>query len=179
MRYHQVWKTKRPLKLKGHERGWESPTLVVHGKIVYCADFKTIGAYRVSDGSLLWKAPAKSGYNSPPDVFIIDDLVWLKTQRMTALDPNTGQVKKSLKAIGGYMHPRCYRNKATNRFFLLGDQGVQFVNRASGDVSLHHWLRGTCQYGILPANGLLYITPDSCACNMKSKLPGLWAIESD
>ena len=175
----EVWQTERPLSLKGNELGWESPTLVVHGKIVYCADFKTIGAYRVSDGSLLWKAPVKSGYNAPPDVFVIDDLVWLKSRRMTALDPNTGQVKKSLKAIGGYMHPRCYRNKATDRFFLLGNQGVQFVNRASGDVSLHHWLRGTCQYGILPANGLLYITPDSCACNMKSKLPGLWAIESD
>jgi outer membrane protein assembly factor BamB len=28
----------------------------------------------------------------------------------------------------------------------------------------------------MPANGLLYVTPDSCACNMKTKLAGFWAL---
>ncbi|MCH7990144.1 MAG: PQQ-binding-like beta-propeller repeat protein, partial [Planctomycetes bacterium] len=175
----EVWQAKRPLELKGHELGWESPTLVVHDDVIFCADFKTICAYSVADGYFLWEAETNSGYNSPPDVFIIDDLVWLKGPQMRGLDLMTGQVRKTLQTTKGYMHPRCYRNKATDRFFLLGNQGVQFVDRNSKEASLHHWLRGTCQYGIMPANGLLYVTPDSCACNMKSKLSGFWAIESD
>ena len=174
-----LWRAERPMKLAGHELGWESPTLVVHDKIVYSADFKTIVAYAVASGSVLWQGASKSGYNSPPDVFIINDLVWLKGKEITGLDPNTGELKKSLPSIGGYMHARCYRNKATDRFFLLGNQGVQFVGLESNEARLHHWMRGTCQYGIMPANGLLYVTPDSCACNMKSKLAGFWAIESD
>ena len=43
-------------------------------------------------------------------------------------------------------------------------------------MELHHWLRGACIYGIMPCNGLLYKTPDSCACYYQSKLPHLCAI---
>ena len=74
------------------------------------------------------------------------------------------------------MHHRCYRNKATNRFILLGNQGVQFIDIKSGEIWQNYWIRGTCQYGIMPANGLLYIPPDSCACNLKIKLNGFYAL---
>ena len=67
--------------------------------------------------------------------------------------------KKTVRTQGGYMHPRCYRNKATERFLVLGNQGTQFLDVDSGESWLHYWLRGTCQYGILPANGLLYVPP--------------------
>ncbi|NQT14069.1 MAG: PQQ-binding-like beta-propeller repeat protein [Planctomycetes bacterium] len=172
----ELWRAPMELSFKGHEAGWESPTLVVGDAAVYCADFKQIAAFAVKDGEVLWTGDAASGYNSPPDVFLIDDLVWIKRKGMVGLDAATGEVKKELPTVTGYMHHRCYRNKATERFFLRGDQGVQFVDVESGDVSLHHWIRGTCQYGIMPANGLLYVTPDSCACNMKTKLAGFWAL---
>ncbi len=175
----EEWRAERSLSLVGHEQGWESPTVVVHDKVVFCADFKQMSTHSVEDGSVLWKVASKPGYNAPPDVFVIDGLVWLKNDGMKGYDPLTGEVKKSLGSKRGYMHARCYRNKATDRFFLLGDLGVQFVDIDEDDASINHWVRGTCQYGILPANGLLYVTPDSCACNMKSKLAGLWAIESD
>ncbi|MHC4179996.1 MAG: outer membrane protein assembly factor BamB family protein, partial [Planctomycetota bacterium] len=172
----QLWRAPMKLELAGHEQGWESPTLVVHGAAVYCADLKKTMAYSVRDGTPLWRAASKAGYNSPPDVFVVDGLVWMKGKGMVGLDPATGEVKRELPTVPGYMHHRCYRNKATDRFFVRGDQGVQFVDLKSGDVSLHHWIRGTCQYGIMPANGLLYVTPDSCACNMKAKLAGFWAL---
>jgi len=171
-----LWQAERKMALTGHEAGWESPTLLAHGPNVYCADFKTIVAYSAADGAKLWQGAARAGYNAPPDIFVIDGLVWMQGNGIVGLDPATGKEKKRVPFVRGYMHHRCYRNKATERFILRGDQGVQFVDRASGDTSLHHWIRGTCQYGIMPANGLLYITPDSCACNMKSKLAGFWAL---
>ncbi len=172
------WRAETEFALAGHELGWESPTLVVDEQRVYCADFKTLNAFSAADGKPLWRASVSAGYNSPPDVFLVDGLVWTKGKSMVGMDPATGEVKKEIPAIGGYMHPRCYRNKATDRFFLLGNQGVQFVDMDASDAAINHWIRGTCQYGIMPANGLLYVTPDSCACNMKTKLSGLWALKS-
>jgi len=172
----QSWSVEAKMQLTGHEAGWESPTLVAGDAIVYCADFKKITAHDARDGRVLWSGPSSAGYNSPPDVFLTVGLLWMVRKGMVGLDPATGEIKKQIPTIGGYMHHRCYRNKATDRFALLGLQGVQFVDFDSDDVSIHHWIRGTCQYGILPANGLLYVTPDSCACNMKTKLAGLWAL---
>ncbi|KPJ69832.1 MAG: hypothetical protein AMS14_11235, partial [Planctomycetes bacterium DG_20] len=172
----ELWRSAVVLDLTGHEAGWESPTLVADDAAVYCADFKKIVACSVQDGSLLWRGASRAGYNSPPDVFVVGNLVWLKGKGMVGLDRATGEVKRQIPTVGGYMHHRCYRNKATDRFFLLGDQGVQLVDLASGDVWLNHWIRGTCQYGIMPANGLLYLPPHSCACNMKTKLAGFWAL---
>ena len=171
-----LWQVPAELAISGHEAGWESPTLVAGDGVVFCADFKKLIAFAKKDGKVLWQGPSRAGYNSPPDVFLIGGLVWTKGKGMTGVDPNTGAVQKEVPTIGGYMHHRCYRNKATDRFILRGDQGVQFVDLESGDARIHHWIRGTCQYGIMPANGLLYVTPDSCACNMKTKLAGFWAL---
>ncbi len=174
-----VWSTPQQMQLTGHEAGWESPTLIAGDGIVYSADFKKILALSEKDGSVLWQSNASAGYNFPPDVFLIDGLVWTDNKGITGADPKTGEVKRQLPSIGGYMHPRCYRNKATERFILLGKLGVQFVDLESADASINHWIRGTCQYGIMPANGLLYVTPDSCACNMKTKLAGLWVLAGE
>jgi outer membrane protein assembly factor BamB len=166
------------MELKGHELGWESPTLVVQDDVVYSADFKRIVAFSVEDGRQLWAGSCWPGYNSPPDVFVVDGLVWAKDKNVTrnAYDPLTGTLKREIPAVKGYMHHRCYRNKATDRFILLGNQGVQFLDVKSGEIWQNYWIRGTCQYGIMPANGLLYITPDSCACNLKTKLNGFYAL---
>jgi hypothetical protein len=44
--------------------------------------------------------------------------------------------------------------------------------------SRNNWIRGTCQYGILPANGLIYAPPHACGCYMESKLRGFWALSA-
>jgi len=178
---HELWRAPLALELKGHEVGWESPTLVVQDKVVYSADFKRIIAFSVTDGKQLWSGPCGPGYNSPPDVFVIDGLVWIKGKQLqwSGLDPVTGTLKRQTLAEKGYMHHRCYRNKATDRFMLLGSQGVQFIDVKSGEIWKNYWVRGTCQYGIMPANGLLYAPPHSCACNLKTKLNGFYALAAD
>jgi len=73
-------------------------------------------------------------------------------------------------------HHRCYRNKATDKYLLLGRSGVEFVDLDSGEAIAHHFIRGTCQYGIFPGNGLLYAPPHSCACFIEAKLNGFNAL---
>jgi outer membrane protein assembly factor BamB len=174
----EIWCVPIETELKGHEEGWESPTLVVQDGLVYYADFKRITAYSAKDGRRLWYGPSSPGYNSPPDVFAIDKLLWTKGRQVERIgvDPLTGKIEKKIQSVKGYMHHRCYRNKATNRFIILGNQGVQFIDVESGEIWQNYWIRGTCQYGILPANGLLYLPPDSCACNLKTKLNGFYAL---
>ena len=166
-------------KLKNDEMQWEAPTLVVNDEVVLSSDFKKIRAYDAKSGKELWSGKSSNGYNSPADVFLIDGLLWMGGKGgRRAYDPRTGKLRKSLPNKGGYMHARCYRNKATERFLLLGLMGVQMVDFNKGEVWMNDWIRGTCQYGVMPANGLLYIPPDSCACNMKTKLNGLYALAS-
>jgi len=167
-------------KLKNGEMQWEAPTLVVSDDVVLSADFKKIRAYDAKSGKELWSGKSSKGYNAPADVFLIDGLLWMGGGGggRRAYDPRTGELRKTLPNRGGYMHARCYRNKATERFLLLGLMGVQMVDFEKGEVWMNDWIRGTCQYGVMPANGLLYIPPDSCACNMKTKLNGLYALAS-
>ncbi|MGB5337060.1 MAG: PQQ-binding-like beta-propeller repeat protein, partial [Woeseiaceae bacterium] len=168
-------------KAKTGELQWESPTLVVNNDLVMVSDFKNVRAFSIADGKPAWSGDSSKGYNAPADVLVIDNLVWTKGKgsARTGLDLETGDAQQSFTPAKPYMHPRCYRNKATDRYLMLGEMGVQFVDIKTGEVWNNDWIRGTCQYGVMPANGLLYVTPDSCACNMKTKLAGLYALASE
>ena len=165
-------------KRSQNEVQWESPTVVVGQGIVYTADRQKIHAFSTKDGKPLWSGPAFKGYNAPPDVFLNGPSLWVRKKHGAYIvyDPLTGEKKKEVPVEKGYMHVRCYRNKATPSHIMLGATGVQFVNMDSGELTPHDWLRGTCQYGIMPANGLLYTPPHSCACCMKTKLSGLYGL---
>ncbi|MDP6045395.1 MAG: PQQ-binding-like beta-propeller repeat protein, partial [Phycisphaerae bacterium] len=75
----------------------------------------------------------------------------------------------------GMAHPRCYRNKASERFIFLGRSGIELLSLEDGWQGNNSWIRGTCQYGIIPANGMLYAPPDACACFLTVKSPGFFA----
>ncbi len=166
-------------KIRTGEMQWEAPTLVAGDGIVYAADFKKSRAYQAETGKLIWEGSSTNGYNAPADLLLINDLVWMggKGSRR-AIDPKTGKDVKSFKNTGGYMHARCYRNKGTEKFIMMGLMGVQMVDLDNGEIHMNDWVRGTCQFGVMPANGMLYVPPDSCACNMKTKLSGIYALSS-
>ena len=144
-----------------------------------------VAAYSVDSGKLVWSRPCRQTYNAPPDLLIADELLWsgnltsAKAPGITkGLDPATGDVKrerpKDQKFFdAGMPHHRCYRNKATSKYLVLGRSGVEFINLETGEAEAHHWVRGTCQFGVVPCNGLLYAPPHSCACFIKAKLNGL------
>lgn len=139
-------------------------------------------AFSIENGERRWSTTCREGYNSPVDVLVADGLLWTGdlvkhsdpgiTQ---AIDPGTGEVERTRSPdqeqfTVGMTHARCYRHKATNRYLILGRAGVEFIDLDTGEAVADHWLRGTCQYGVMPCNGLLYVPPHSCACYVEAKV---------
>ncbi len=145
-------------------------------------------AYSAQTGRELWRCECRETYNAPPDVLVAGGLVWtgdLVSARdpgiTTARDPATGEIKMRRPKDQDFFsfgmgHHRCYRNKATDRYLLLGRSGVEFIDVATGEAIANHYVRGACQYGILAANGLLYAPSHSCACFIQAKLNGFNAL---
>ncbi|MBL6764882.1 MAG: PQQ-binding-like beta-propeller repeat protein [Verrucomicrobiae bacterium] len=137
-----------------------------------------VRAYSLKDGSELWRADATEGYNSPVDVFVIKDVAYIGTN-FKGYDVKTGKVVKEVETEANPVsmpHPRCHRYKATEDFIITGRSGVEFIDLNAGEwVGNNSWLRGTCQYGVMPANGMVYVPPDACGCNPTVKVPGLFA----
>ena len=159
----------------------------------------TLYAFSAADGSLLWKCRYGGWvHNTQPNIFVIDGLVWIhehlllgknesgrpKNQKdleyaVVGLELKTGKEKRRIstkKIFTVGHHHRCYRNKATERFLITSRRGVEFVDLATGQNTLHHWTRGECNLGVMPCNGLLYVTPHPCDCYIDTKLNGYFAL---
>ncbi|MHC4227285.1 MAG: outer membrane protein assembly factor BamB family protein, partial [Planctomycetota bacterium] len=163
----------------------------------------TLYAFAAEDGSQMWKhAYGGWGHCTPPDVFVVGDVVWshvnaesefgsvwgkgykakdssIVDYRIQALDLRTGKLRRELRTKDIFNvghHHRCYRNKITERFLLSCRRGVEFVDLATGDNYQDHWVRSGCLLGYLPCNGLLYVTPHPCSCYINAKLTGFNAL---
>ena len=147
-----------------------------------------IMAFSAKTGKKLWMAPTHEGFNSPADVFVIDGkvfsgiLAWGRQPGITEVyDLHTGEVVAERspdqeKYTLGFGHTRCYRHKATSNYVIHGRAGVEFLDVNSDSVIADHWVRGACQYGILPCNGLVYAPTHPCACYITAKLSGFNAL---
>ena len=140
-------------------------------------------AYSAKTGEILWDYPCGNwGHFCVPDVFLAQGLVWVHHNELTTmvgLDPATGEEKRRLStevAFDNGHHHRCYRNKATDRFMITSYRGLEFLDWEATDTLLNHWVRGTCRFGIVPCNGLIYAPPHPCDCYITSKLNGLLAL---
>jgi len=140
----------------------------------------------MKDGKKLWSFEMPPhGYESPKDIIIIDDLIWMAAMLRTpnngiykGFDYLTGKVKKefSPKWDKYWFHQRCYRARATKNYLMPSRTGIEMISPKTGYVSIDHWVRGACLYGNVPANGLLYATPHPCGCYMEGLLHGLNAL---
>jgi hypothetical protein len=52
------------------------------------------------------------------------------------------------------------------------------VDVKTGEGYAYNGFRSTCQYGVMPANGMLYVPPNSCACCIQDNPTGLKAMAS-
>lgn len=137
-------------------------------------------AYAVADGHVLWSKPCKEDYNSAVDIFVVGDKVhvgtsWERFDIKTGLKVNGPEVKMTGGKVG-MPHHRCYRNKASLNYLFSGRSGIEVADLETGWQGNNSWIRGACQYGIMPANGLLYAPPDACGCFNKVKVQGLFAV---
>jgi hypothetical protein len=126
-------------------------------------------AFSAEDGKRLWDCPTAMNYCAPPDIFVIDGVVWTgvetgrnKPDYRQGRALRTGKVVRTLNTDAAFTtthHHRCYRDRATTRRIIVGRTGVEFIDLAGGDHRRHCWVRGGCQYGVMPANGMLYLPP--------------------
>ena len=140
-------------------------------------------AFSLDDGKQLWHAPYSENYNTPGDVLVINGVVWVGNLRgggdpgfTQGRDLKTGKITATIPPQKAWGHHRCYRNKATAKWLMVGRGGIQFIDLSSGAVRGNSWYRGTCQYGTMPANGLVYVPQHSCACQPEELLIGLNAL---
>ncbi|MGM0531952.1 MAG: PQQ-binding-like beta-propeller repeat protein [Bacteroidota bacterium] len=145
-------------------------------------------AFSAENGERLWSCPAREGYNAPVDIFLTGGKLWTG-DIVQADDPGitegrnakTGKINVTRPEdqefyTPGMSHHRCYRNKATSQYLITGRAGTEFVDLKSGEAIPNHWVRGTCQYGIMPCNGLLYAPSHPCACFIEGKINGFNAL---
>ena len=163
------------------------PTLVIYDDVVlFTGGDGILCSLSLEDGRVLWKGEQlSSGHYSPEDVLVINGVAWTGATATTSdsgeyvgYDVHTGEVVSRFgpdtKAF--FMHQRCYRSKATDRYLIPSRTGTEFIDPETKHWDINHWVRGGCIYGVMPSNGLLYATPHSCACYMESKLYGFNAL---
>jgi len=142
----------------------------------------TLVCHDAATGDKLWERTAVDWtYTTSFNTYAMGDKLVVHGKRKSSveiLDAATGKTLKSfdISAVNSRHHHRCYRNKASENFLFLGKEGVECVDLRTGDVAVNRWVRGACLYGIMPANGLIYFTPEACACNLMNRLDGYGAL---
>jgi len=144
----------------------------------------TLQALDPTTGRELWRYDKATpiAYIEWPDLFAIGDTIWLPDRKMTnliGLDAATGKEKtvhSISKALDVGHHHRCYPNRASVNFAVLGRRGAEFVDLETGEITLNHWLRTACRSGHVLGNGLFYRPPDHCQCYMQFQPRGFLAM---
>ncbi len=181
----ELWRA----EVRGGRRGYA----VMHDGVVFLTG-KGTRAFSAADGKPLWKGPNASGHaRNPPGLFIAGGLVWRAwagghgrsflwqpdEETRNGYDPKTGAVKKTVTAkrlVTAGHHIRCYPPKATKRYLLLNKRGVEFFDIENDNHARCNWTRGACGFGMVPANGLLYVPPSQCFCYPGAKIDGMNAL---
>lgn len=192
--FFQKGKTVVCLDLKSGADRWsaEAVTLrLVAGDSVFCAGGKTLTVLSAETGQVRWtQTPLLTDIR---DVFVANGSLWLGGFKpfpqkrgpswgpyyATERDLATGAVVKHVTRENPSHHHRCYQNKATDRYILVGRRGTEFVDLESGEIREHSWARGVCKYGVMPCNGLMYAPPHACACYVGTKTTGFTALASN
>ena len=180
----QLWRT--PVQRSSLiPTGWSPSTVMYKDVVLFSGQKRSLVTLSARDGKELWSSKLHpSGHFCPEDIFVIDDLVWSgdiasarprSTGMFTGRDPHTGDVNREFSPDVepfAIMHQRCYPSKATEKYLMPSWIGTEFIDPRTKEWEIHHWVRGGCFYGMMPCNGLVYATPNACACYYQSKLDG-------
>jgi outer membrane protein assembly factor BamB len=165
-----------------HTPGTTPNTVVITDDKVFAVEGSSrVFAYSLKDGQPLWEAPVGPNYQASCDICYVNGTLWIGGHNPTQLDVETGAVIKKIvqKMTGPMGHDRCYRNLITERYFINSKTGgADFLDLETDKEFPHHWTRGGCGSGVLPANGLVYSTPYSCQCSMGAMFQGMVAYAS-
>jgi len=192
----KLWAAARPATLMNWGSAL-SPTLVIHKGVVLSAEASAKGelmAFSAETGKKLWSSSGLSQYRAPADVLVTGELVWVApivTARGGIKNVNvsmprdlmTGKPREHPPGGGrvpiGSNHHRCYRNKATSRYLITGRNDLELIDVKTVKGTQHHWTRGMCAHGVMPANGLIYVPQHPCACFRGVLLNGFNALAAE
>jgi len=140
-------------------------------------------AYDAATGKRLWSVDSVENFKAPADVFVMDDTAYVRSYDPglgIGIDLRTGEVRNPRTKKSPIRNPgshwRCYRNKATEKYLILCQRWTEFYDLSTRIQTSVNFVRGTCQYGQMPCNGLLYSPHDSCACSLELKLNSFKAL---
>ncbi|MHC4200447.1 MAG: outer membrane protein assembly factor BamB family protein, partial [Planctomycetota bacterium] len=170
-------KEQRRGKRKPRRRRSGDLTLIIHGGLVIEGTGSSITARDAKTGKELWTARTGGGAMRGMDLFVTGGRVWHAGKGgIAGYDLKTGKQTRTVDPTSVHSrghHLRCYRAKATERYFITQFRGTEFVSLAGDDHSQNDWTRGPCRYGIMPANGMLYAPPHQCFCYPGAMMNGL------
>ena len=119
-------------------------------------------AISTEDGYKLWTKPK---ITNNPNAIYVDGNVILGVGpggSHVVVDPVSGEVKDNLK----FNKRACTRLTASGDSFFCRGEGTLRYDRASKKLLIDGAQRPACNDGAIPANGLLYLGPWQCDCNL-------------
>lgn len=119
-------------------------------------------ALSTEDGSLLW---TKKKITNNPNAIYVDGNVIIgvgEGASHVVLEPTSGKVLADLK----FKKTACTRLTASSDSFFVRGEGTLRFDRYFRKVLIDGAQRPACNDGALPANGLLYLGPWQCDCNL-------------
>ena len=119
-------------------------------------------AVSTASGSVLW---TKRKVTNNPNAIYLDGNVILGVGKggvHVVVDPVTGEEKEEL----GFRKVACTRLTASSDSLFVRGEGMLRFDRETKKVHIDGTARPACNDGALPANGLLYIGPWQCDCNL-------------
>jgi len=165
----ELWRTK--------EASRRHATYIIHDDLVLDCGSNLITARKAKTGDVLWQAKTGGKAMRGNDSFVMRGCVWHAAgDGIVGYDLATGKPAKTLDPrdvqSDGH-HLRCYRAKATENYLITQYRGVEFIGVDGRGNSQTDWTRGACSFGVVPANGLLYVPPNPCFCYPGVKVRGL------
>jgi outer membrane protein assembly factor BamB len=179
----ELWRTD-VMDTKEIRTGYAGPRMIICKDQVVLSPMGNIVAMSAETGEILWsvKGKPRSGHFSPEDFYVIDDKIWAMGRGNNgafvtySLKDGTALEEYRNPIESFYIHQRCYPGRATTSVMLPPIMGTTVYDMEKDEWSINNWVRGGCIYGTMPANGMIYATPNACACYYQSKLNGFNAV---
>lgn len=145
--------------------GWRTQAMVVatpESLVIQGQTRMNVIGISTVDGSLLWHKPKVT--NNPNAIFVDDKVILGVGERGShiVIDPKTGQIEDNLS----FFKRACTRLTASTDSFFVRGEGMARFDRASKTLQVDGAVRPACNDGVIPANGLIYLGPWACDCNL-------------
>ena len=119
-------------------------------------------ALSTTDGYMLWTK--KKVTNNPNAIYLDGNVILGVGERGShvAVEPVSGEIVKNLN----FSKRACTRLTACSDSLFVRGEGTLRYDRETGKVLIDGAARPACNDGALPANGMLYVGPWQCDCNL-------------